>query len=67
MIRHQIAQTNQEKTRHWINLSLHEMPPNQVNPKDALAMYGVRMRMPDAPMLRIFLLKSEKKNIKLKL
>jgi len=27
----------------------------QVNPKDALAMYGVRMRMPDAPMLRILL------------
>ena len=24
----------------------------QVNPKDALAMYGVRMQMPDAPMLR---------------
>ena len=52
MIRHQIIQTNQEKTRPWNNLSFHEMPPNQVNPKDALAMYGVRMRMPDAPMLR---------------
>ena len=24
----------------------------QVNPKDAVAMYGVRMQMPDAPMLR---------------
>ena len=52
MIRHQIVQTDQEKTRPRTKLSLHEMPFNQVNPKDALAMYGVRMRMPDAPMLR---------------
>ena len=37
---------------HLMEASADQPTVLQVNPKDALAMYGVRMHMPDAPMLR---------------
>ena len=37
---------------HFTEASAEQPAVLQVNPKDALAMYGVRMQMPDAPMLR---------------
>ena len=37
---------------HFMESSAGQPAVLQVNPKDALAMYGVRMQMPDAPMLR---------------
>jgi hypothetical protein len=37
---------------HFLESSAAQPAVLQVNPKEALAMYGVRMRMPDEPMLR---------------
>ena len=37
---------------HFMEGSAEQPAVLQVNPKDAVAMYGVRMQMPDAPMLR---------------
>ena len=37
---------------HFMEASAEQPAVLQVNPKNALAMYGVRMQMPDAPMLR---------------
>ncbi|MEC7710556.1 MAG: hypothetical protein VX902_07260 [Planctomycetota bacterium] len=37
---------------HFVDSSAAQPVVLQVNPKEALAMYGVRMRMPDEPMLR---------------